>query len=40
MKSIYIIGSLRNKNIPLIGNKLREAGFEVFDDWFSPGRLL
>jgi len=37
-KTGYIIGSLRNKNIPMIGVKLREAlGFEIFDDWFSPG---
>jgi nucleoside 2-deoxyribosyltransferase len=34
---IYLIGSLRNENIPIIGNQLREIGFEVFDDWFSPG---
>lgn len=36
-KVIYLMGSLRNKKIPLIANKLRKAGFEVFDDWFSPG---
>lgn len=36
-KMIYVIGSLRNQNIPLIANKLRKLGFEVFDDWFSPG---
>jgi len=37
MKSIYLIGSLRNEQIPIIGNSLREIGFEVFDDWFAPG---
>ncbi len=37
MKSIYLIGSLRNEQIPAIGNSLREIGFEVFDDWFAPG---
>lgn len=37
MKQIYLIGSLRNKNIPVMGNRLRTLGFEVFDDWFSPG---
>ena len=37
MKQIYLIGSLKNKNIPIIGNKLRALGYEVFDDWFSPG---
>jgi len=36
-KIIYLIGSLRNPEIPEMGNKLRELGFEVFDDWFSPG---
>ena len=35
---IYVIGSLRNEQIPTISNTLREeTGFEVFDDWFSPG---
>jgi len=34
---IYLIGSLKNEQIPHMGNKLRELGFEVFDDWFSPG---
>ena len=36
-KVVYMIGSLRNENIPEMGNKIRELGFEVFDDWFSPG---
>jgi len=34
---IYLIGSLRNENIPDIANNIRKLGFEVFDDWFSPG---
>lgn len=34
---IYLIGSLRNPEIPQIGNKLRAAGFEVFDDWYGAG---
>lgn len=34
---IYVIGSLRNPEIPVIGNKLREAGFEAFDDWYGAG---
>ncbi len=35
----YVIGSLRNKEIPAMGVQLREAlpGVEIFDDWFSPG---
>lgn len=37
-KMIYVVGSLRNENIPTFSNILREeTGFEVFDDWFSPG---
>ena len=35
---IYLIGSLRNENVPVLAKELREAlGVEVFDDWFSPG---
>lgn len=34
---IYLIGSLRNHNIPFIARDLRGAGFEVFDDWFAAG---
>lgn len=36
-KMIYIIGSLRNDIIPDIGLKVREAGFDAFDNWFSAG---
>ena len=36
---IYLIGSLRNPDIPCIGNQFREAGFEVFDDWFAAGKI-
>jgi len=36
-KVVYIMGSLRNEKIPELGNKIRELGFEAFDDWFSPG---
>jgi len=34
---IYLVGSLRNERVPLIGNILREAGFDVFDDWHGAG---
>lgn len=34
---IYLIGSLRNPNIPNIGAQLRAAGYSVFNDWFSAG---
>lgn len=37
MKSIYIIGSLRNENIPVVGNLLRKNGWEAFDDWYGAG---
>lgn len=38
MKSIYLIGSLRNAKIPTIANELEEhTGIEVFSDWYSPG---
>lgn len=33
-KVVYLIGSLKNPNIPIIANKIREAGFEVFADWW------
>lgn len=34
---IYIIGSLRNEQIPVVGNAVRAAGFEAFDDWHGTG---
>ena len=34
---IYLIGILRNEQIPHMAKKIRALGFEVFDDWFSPG---
>ena len=37
---IYIIGSLKNENVPIIGNKLRKDmgdDVEIFESWFSPG---
>lgn len=37
MQSIYLIGSLRNPSIPLLGKLLRTEGFDVFDDWFAAG---
>lgn len=36
-KIIYLVGSLRNPNVPQLANDLRKEGFEVFDDWFAPG---
>lgn len=34
---IYLIGSLRNPEIPSIGNTLRAHDFEIFDEWHSAG---
>lgn len=36
-KGIYLIGSLRNDNIPKVAKGLRESGFSVWDEWFSAG---
>lgn len=37
IKSIYIIGSLRNPEIPKFANELQALGFEAFADWTAPG---
>ena len=38
MANIYLIGSLRNPNVPSLANKIEaETGHTVFDSWFSPG---
>jgi len=37
INSVYIIGSLRNPEIPKFANELQAQGFEAFADWFSPG---
>ena len=35
---VYLIGSLRNPEIPKFAREIREeTGLAVFDDWFSPG---
>lgn len=34
---IYLIGSLRNPQVPTIGKFFRENGYTVFDDWFAAG---
>ena len=34
---IYLIGSLRNPTVPLIANRLRTEGFDVFSSWFCAG---
>ena len=37
MKTVYLIGSMRNQKIPTLAIELRNHGYEVFDDWFAPG---
>ena len=37
MTSVYVIGSLRNPDIPVIASDLRKHGYDVFDDWFAAG---
>lgn len=34
---LYLIGSLRNPFVPVLGNDLRRLGFDVFDDWYAAG---
>lgn len=36
-KRIYIIGSLRNPEVPKIASALRGLGFDTFDDWYAAG---
>ena len=36
-KSIYLLGALKNRDIVLIGERLRKEGFDVFEDWTCPG---
>lgn len=38
-RTVYIIGSLRNAEIPKVGAAVRSgcSGWEAFDDWFSAG---
>lgn len=34
----YLIGSLRNENVPSLADELRDkTGFEIFDDWYAAG---
>jgi hypothetical protein len=36
-KKVYVIGSLRNPEIPKWAACIRNNGYEVFDDWFAAG---
>ena len=35
--SLYIIGSLRNPEIPATASAMRGHGYDVFDDWYAAG---
>lgn len=35
--AVYVAGSLRNPQVPIVANMLRANGFEVFDDWYGTG---
>lgn len=37
MKSIYLIGSLRNPDVPVVAQGMRKWGLDVFDDWYAAG---
>lgn len=37
--SVYLIGALKNPRIPIIGNNVRHEGYDVMDEWFTPGEF-
>lgn len=37
INSIYIIGSLRNAEIPNVANAIESLGIEAFSDWYGAG---
>lgn len=37
MSSVYLIGSLRNPQVPELAKWLRAKGYDVFDDWYAAG---
>lgn len=36
---IYLVGSLRNPNVPVVANALEQVGHTVFSDWFAAGPI-
>jgi hypothetical protein len=36
---VYLVGSLRNPQIPVLGNEMRALGLEVVDNWFAGGKI-
>lgn len=39
IRSIYVIGALKNWKVIRLANDLRKQGFDAFDSWLSPGPL-
>lgn len=37
IKSVYLIGSLRNPEVPIVANSIEKLGIEAFDDWYGAG---
>ena len=37
MAELYLIGSLRNPEVPLLANRIQDLGFDVFSDWYAAG---
>ena len=37
IRKIYVIGALKNPQIPVVGDALRATGHEVFDNWYAAG---
>ena len=36
---VYLIGSLRNPNVVVVGNAIRDIGFTCIDNWFATGEI-
>lgn len=36
---VYLVGSLRNPEVPVLGNEMRSLGLEVVDNWFAGGKI-
>ena len=39
MKTLYVIGSLRSPNAPIVGKLLRAKGLDVFEEWHAAGPI-
>ena len=35
--SVYLIGALKNTRVPELGNVIRNRGYDVMDEWYTPG---